>query len=75
MTHTTLKKVYRYTPSVNLASTKLNSKIIGGEGTLWTEYVKDEKQLFRQLKPRVSALAESLWGTNTDFQSFKHRLP
>ena len=74
MTRTTLRKVYRYTPTAKTLTKEQNKQVMGGEGTLWTEYVATEAQLFHQLKPRVSALSEAFWGTNTNYKHFKQRL-
>lgn len=60
MTYTPLKKVAAFKPSSNLLSREQNKKIIGGEATLWTEYVTNEKELWHQLMPRLKALGEAL---------------
>lgn len=74
MTRTPLRKVYHYTPQAKCLTRQQNKFIIGGEGTLWTEYVNDEKQLFHQLKPCICALSEALWGTNVNYPHFKQRV-
>ncbi|MBX3207813.1 MAG: family 20 glycosylhydrolase [Labilithrix sp.] len=38
-----------------------SSKVLGGEGTLWTEYVETPEQIDAMAMPRVAALAEALW--------------
>ncbi len=60
MTYTPLRKVARFHPTTNLLSKEKNRKIIGGEATLWTEYVMDEKDLWYQLVPRIAAFGNAL---------------
>jgi hexosaminidase len=50
--------------------------VIGGEATLWTEYVHTEQQALYQLMPRLAAMSEALW-TNPErknFADFKERI-
>lgn len=71
-----LKKVYTFSPSSGRLNDRENALIIGGEATLWTEYVKTEEQVLHQLMPRLAAIAEALW-TNPaqkNFTDFKRRL-
>lgn len=60
MTYTPLNKVERFNPHCYGLSHEQNQFIIGGEGTLWTEYVNTEKQLWHQLMPRLNALGRAL---------------
>lgn len=60
MTYTPLKKVERFNPSSNCITKAQNAKILGGEATLWTEYVTNEKELWHQLLPRLAAFGEVL---------------
>ena len=54
----------------------LDEKVLGLEACVWTEYVKDQKQLEFQAFPRLIAVAETGWTfkENKDYQSFLTRL-
>lgn len=65
MTNLPLQKVYNFKPSKNN-----KPQVIGGQATLWTEYVITEAQLWYQLKPRVYALGEALWSGGKDYDAF-----
>jgi hexosaminidase len=56
-----LKKVYAFDPMPKGLSDAAQKHVIGGEATLWTEYVSTEKQLMYQLMPRLCAMSEALW--------------
>jgi hexosaminidase len=60
MTYTSVKKVRRFTPESKQLSWAQNQKIIGAEGTLWTEYVTTEQELWHQLMTRLIALGQVL---------------
>jgi len=60
MTYLTPQKVERFSPRVKSLSLSKNEKILGGEGTLWTEFVTNEKELWHQLTPRIAALGNAL---------------
>lgn len=61
MTYTPLEKVARFHPSSKQLSAAQNQNIIGGEATLWTEYITTEKQLWHQLSPRIQVFGQTLW--------------
>lgn len=71
-----LEKVY----SVDLIPAGLNNeeagRIIGGEGTLWTEYIKTPAEVELMMFPRAIALAEVLWSKAADrnLGDFRKRL-
>ena len=60
MTYTPLQKVARFHPNSKLLTPAQNQNIIGGEATLWTEYITTEQQLWHQLSPRISAFSKTL---------------
>lgn len=62
MTYTPVKAVARFTPSSKSLSAAENKNILGGEATLWTEYVTNEKELWHQLMPRLRVLGGRLSG-------------
>jgi hexosaminidase len=51
--------------------------ILGAQAQLWTEYIRDPKELEFMAFPRMSALAEALWSAKPrrDFADFMQRLP
>ncbi|MBS1683764.1 MAG: beta-N-acetylhexosaminidase [Bacteroidetes bacterium] len=71
-----LRRVYAFSPASHSLSAAQNKLIIGGEATLWTEYVKTEDEALHQLMPRLAAIAEALWtgGHQRNFSDFKRRL-
>lgn len=68
--HAPLSNVYNYDPLQS------NSKIIGAQANIWTEYIKTLSQLEYMILPRMTALAEILWTplAQQNWQSFKQRL-
>jgi hexosaminidase len=71
-----LRKVYRFAPLPKSLTGSAASHILGGEATLWTEYVPTEAQAEHQLMPRMAAMAEALWTApaRKDFADFSQRL-
>ena len=71
-----LEKVYSFDP-VPAELTKEEEKyIIGGQGQLWTEYMKTSDCVEYMAFPRTSALAEVLWNHNNreDYKKFCEKL-
>lgn len=57
-----LEAVYRYNPVPKSISDKgLDTKIIGGQANVWTEYMENEKKVDYMIFPRMTALSEVLW--------------
>jgi hexosaminidase len=71
-----LKKVYSFSPVPGGLLPKQQKHILGGEATLWTEYVTSEAQVQHQLMPRLAALAEALWTSPSrkNYKDFVQRL-
>ena len=71
-----LKKVYSFNPIPGGLLPKEQKHILGGEATLWTEYVTTEAQAMHQLFPRLAAMSEALWTKpkNKNFKDFEKRL-
>lgn len=71
-----LKKVYSFNPVPGGLLPKQQKHILGGEATLWTEYVATEAQAEHQLMPRLAALAEALWTSPSrkNYKDFTERL-
>ena len=51
-----------------------NGKIVGIQANFWTEYIKTPDYARYMLFPRVYALSEVAWGTNTNLSSFLKRI-
>lgn len=60
-------------PSV-LASSEERSRILGGQGNVWTEHIDSARRLDYQVFPRACALAEALWSGQVGLESFESRL-
>lgn len=71
-----LKKTYEYKPE-NFGVTKDNVKnVLGVEGEVWTEWIRDRERLEMLVFPRMQALSEVAWSPEEkrDFADFKARL-
>lgn len=73
---TPLEKVYSYEPIPKELSAEQGKYILGAQGNLWAEYLKNTKKVEYQLFPRLSALSEILWSPKKrrDFTDFEKRL-
>ena len=71
-----LKKVYAFNPIPRSLIGPASKHIMGGEATLWTEYVTTEAQAQHQLMPRLAALSEALWTSPSrkNYNDFVQRL-
>ena len=71
-----LKKVYSFNPIPKELSNKEAKHILGGQGNLWTEFVKTPERAQHRVLPRMTALSEVLWtGSNTNsYKNFYKRL-
>lgn len=71
-----LKNTYKFEPTKNMIPEKYIDKVLGLEGELWTEWVENREKIDVQLFPRVLALSEVCWTTDTkkDFSEFLRRL-
>ena len=68
--------VYSFEP-VPVALTPDEAKhILGAQAQLWTEYIRDPKEIEYMAYPRMSALAEAVWTAKDrrDFPDFMQRL-
>jgi hexosaminidase len=66
-------KVYDMPTSISSAK---NANILGGQGQLWTAFIKNESHLQYMALPRMLALSEVLWTeqSNKSWDSFRHSL-
>jgi alpha-N-acetylglucosaminidase len=72
----TVEKVYAFEPIPSELSAKEARHVLGGQGQLWGELIKDRERREFMTWPRACALAEVLWSpkTNRDVDLFLTRL-
>jgi hexosaminidase len=68
---------YAFEPIPAVLTPQEATHILGAQAQLWTEYIRDPKELEYMAFPRMSALAEALWSAKSrrDFGDFMQRLP
>ncbi|WKD87024.1 Beta-hexosaminidase [Polaribacter huanghezhanensis] len=71
-----LEKVYSFNPIPKELTKKEAKYVLGAQGNVWTEYMKDSKQVEYMAFPRMVALSEVVWSENKNknFENFKNRL-
>lgn len=71
-----LEKVYSFNPIPKELTKEESKYVLGAQGNVWTEYMKDYKQVEYMAFPRMIALSEVVWSENKnkDFENFKNRL-
>jgi hexosaminidase len=71
-----LDTVYSFEPVPASLTPTEAAHILGTQTQLWTEYIRDPKELEYMAFPRLSALAEAAWTTRDrrDFADFMQRL-
>lgn len=71
-----LKKVYSFEPVPSGLTDEEAKFIIGGQGDLWTEMVRDGSRAEYMVLPRMTALSEVLWSPreSRDWQRFNTNL-
>jgi len=71
-----LEKVYSFEPIPNGLAPEFQSRILGGQCNLWTEYIPSLAHLEYMAFPRLCALAEVDWSpkASRDWNSFSQRL-
>lgn len=70
-----LADVYAFDPTCGLPEVHGGASVIGGEATLWTEYISEE-EMDHMLFPRLLAMAEALWlgpAAKDSFSLFEQR--
>ncbi len=72
----TLRQVYSFKPVPPELNEKEALHILGGQGNVWTEYIKTPEHLEYMVFPRAIALAEVLWTPTAqqNFDEFTSRL-
>src|SRR5688572_2002246 len=74
--YTTVEKVYSYEPIPAALNEEQGKYVLGAQGNVWTEYMKNTRKVEYMIFPRASALSEVLWSQkkNRDWQDFEKRL-
>lgn len=74
--YTTLEKVYSYKPIPNELNQIESAYILGAQANLWTEYIETPSQVEYMLFPRLTAIAEVVWGTSNseNYIAFENRV-
>lgn len=72
----TLESVYNFEPVPEWIAPSVATNILGGQGSMWTEYYPTVARLEYALFPRISAISEVYWSQkkNRDFTRFKAKL-
>jgi len=73
----TLKDVYAYEPIPAGMSEEEAQHVLGAQGQIWTEYMKNGKEVEWMAFPRMLALSEVLWSPKDkkDYPEFSERYP
>ena len=74
MLYLELNRVYKFDPLTKKLPAEKQHLILGGQASVWTEYIANEKQLHHQIMPRLAAMAEALWSRHKNFTDFKERV-
>jgi hexosaminidase len=71
-----LEKVYSYRPIPNELAPEQAKYILGAQGNVWTEYMKNPQKIEYMIFPRMSALSEVVWTTPEvkNWSSFEKRM-
>jgi hexosaminidase len=71
--YTSLEKVYHWKPVPETLDLAFRKHILGGQANVWTEYIKDFKQVEYMAYARGLAMSEALWTTPGDYKEFSVR--
>lgn len=74
--YVTTQKVYSFDPVPKELNADEAKYILGGQGNVWTEYMKTPEKVEYMVFPRMIALSEVLWsrGEDKNFEDFSRRL-
>jgi len=72
-----LRMVYQFEPVPPELTSKEAGYILGAQANLWSEYLPSTESVEYMAFPRVSAMAEVVWGAkeNRNWESFRQRMP
>ena len=71
---TSLKKIYNVTPKIDKKDWTNKSGLSGLQACMWTEHVKNNNKLEKQIFPRIFAMAEIAWSRDRNYKDFIRRL-
>lgn len=76
MAMTSIDKVYGFELIPENLAEDEQSRILGGQGCMWTEYYESPERIDYSVLPRMSALSEVFWSRkeNRDLEKFKVKL-
>ncbi|HEV8284365.1 MAG TPA: beta-N-acetylhexosaminidase [Chitinophagaceae bacterium] len=72
--YTPVEKTYSYNPIPDSLTKEQGKYILGAQGNVWTEYMKNEKKVEYMIFPRMASLSEVLWSKKKDSADFEKRL-
>ena len=64
------EKAYRYEPAAGWSETERN-RLLGVQACIWSEPMTDRAVFDRLVFPRLSAIAETGWSHDRDYDRFK----
>jgi hexosaminidase len=67
----TLKDVYYFRPIPNELKPEFQPYVVGAQANVWTEFMKDFKQVEYMILPRMLALSEALWTGSSSKNAYK----
>ncbi|MEI8101260.1 MAG: beta-N-acetylhexosaminidase, partial [Bacteroidota bacterium] len=67
----TLKDVYYFRPVPNELKREFHPFVVGAQANVWTEFMKDFKQVEYMILPRLLALSEALWTGSSPNHAYK----
>jgi hexosaminidase len=72
-----LEKVYSYEPIPAALNAQQAKHVLGAQGNVWTEYIKNTSKVEYMIFPRTMALSEVLWSPKEkrNWNDFEKRLP
>lgn len=75
--YTPLEEIYGYEPIPKELPADKHKFIMGAQGNVWTEYIKNPAKIEYHVFPRLAALSEVLWSPREkrNYRSFEKRLP
>jgi hexosaminidase len=79
---TTVEKIYSYEPIPEVLNEEQAKHVLGAQGSVWTEYMRNPRIVEYMIFPRLSALSEVLWspkstgsgGEKKNWEDFQQRL-
>ncbi len=79
---TTVEKIYSYEPIPEVLNEEEAKHVLGAQGSVWTEYMRNPRIVEYMIFPRMSALSEVLWspkstgsgGEKKNWEDFQQRL-